>query len=251
MGRYTAAAGMRLGSDAPVRREGSSTFPDSLPEQIFVSVLSNSEMRRASLAQMLGANGFSVETDALTQGAPRVARNGRAEHVILIDSLADAFGLASVADIHMREPDARIALLSDHCEPAELQNAFAAGVDAVILWSVKPGALVLMIPLLAGGEKFIPSPLVGSLAAMLGTRGGQSMVASHAGLSTQQLDILRCLADGASNKVIANRLSIGVATVRVQVRTILRKLNILNRTQAAIWATRNVAIAGLATSLLS
>ncbi|WP_340313064.1 response regulator transcription factor [Rhizorhabdus argentea] len=202
-------------------------------------------MRRASLAQMLSANGFSVETDALTQGAQDAARSGKAEHVILIDSLADEFGLAFVADLRMREPGARIALLSDHCEPTGLQNAFAAGADAVILWSVKPGALVLMIPLLAGGEKFIPSPLVGSLAAMLGTRGGQSLVASHAGLSPQQLDILRCLADGASNRVIADRLSIGLATVRVQVRTILRKLNILNRTQAAIWAAKNVATSGV------
>lgn len=208
-------------------------------------------MRRASLAQMLSTNGFSVEADALVQGAQDPSRSGKAEHVVLIDSLADEFGLAFVANLRMREPGARIALLSDHCESAELQNAFAAGVDAVILWSVKPGALVLMIPLLAGGEKFIPSPLVGSLAAMLGTRTGQSMVASHAGLSAQQLDILRCLADGASNKVIADRLSIGVATVRVQVRTILRKLNILNRTQAAIWATRNVAMSGLAAYFLS
>jgi two-component system nitrate/nitrite response regulator NarL len=56
------------------------------------------------------------------------------------------------------------------------------------------------------------------------------------GLSSRELAILRTLMEGASNKVIARRLVITEATVKVRMKAILRKLSLQNRTQAAIWA---------------
>jgi len=56
------------------------------------------------------------------------------------------------------------------------------------------------------------------------------------GLSSRELAILRTLMEGASNKVIARRLVITEATVKVHMKAILRKLRLQNRTQAAIWA---------------
>jgi two-component system nitrate/nitrite response regulator NarL len=55
-------------------------------------------------------------------------------------------------------------------------------------------------------------------------------------LSSRELQILGCLVEGASNKVIANQLAITEATVKVHLKSILRKINASNRTQAAIWA---------------
>ena len=58
-------------------------------------------------------------------------------------------------------------------------------------------------------------------------------------LSARQTAILRCLVEGESNKVIARKMKIADATVKVHVKTILRKIRVDNRTQAAIWAIRN------------
>src|SRR3546814_3750398 len=55
-------------------------------------------------------------------------------------------------------------------------------------------------------------------------------------LSDREIEILRCLISGDANKIIARRLEITEATVKVHIKAILRKLRVMNRTQAAIWA---------------
>lgn len=58
-------------------------------------------------------------------------------------------------------------------------------------------------------------------------------------LSNREVEVLACLRDGAPNKVIARKLSLSEATVKVHVKTILKKIGVCNRTQAALWATRH------------
>ncbi|WP_418292071.1 response regulator transcription factor [Methylobacterium durans] len=58
-------------------------------------------------------------------------------------------------------------------------------------------------------------------------------------LSPSELKILKCLAEGVSNKVIALQHCLAEATVKIHVKNILRKLSAQNRTQAAIWAREN------------
>jgi two-component system nitrate/nitrite response regulator NarL len=59
------------------------------------------------------------------------------------------------------------------------------------------------------------------------------------GLSPREQEILQALVTGASNKMIAIRLGITEATVKVHLKTLLRKIDVNNRTQAAIWAMNN------------
>jgi two-component system, NarL family, nitrate/nitrite response regulator NarL len=58
-------------------------------------------------------------------------------------------------------------------------------------------------------------------------------------LSLREIDIIRRIVEGDSNKHIARRLDIAEATVKAHVKTILRKIGVSNRTQAAIWAMNN------------
>ncbi|WP_236961032.1 response regulator transcription factor [Methylobacterium durans] len=58
-------------------------------------------------------------------------------------------------------------------------------------------------------------------------------------LSPAEIRVLKCLAEGSSNKVIAIRYCLSEATVKIHVKNILRKVNAGNRTQAAIWAREN------------
>jgi len=200
--------------------------------------MTRSGLQHRSLQATLTDAGFLLETRLLGEDVVFPGKTGADGHVILIDS-PSADSVEIIANLRLRHGATRIALLCERCEPTDLQQAFTAGVDAVILWSVQPGALVLMIRLLVAGEKFIPSPLIGLLPAMLRSRTGQNTLANHAKLSPQELEILRCLAEGISNAEISARVGLGIASVRVHVRAILKKLNALNRTQAAIWAITN------------
>lgn len=68
---------------------------------------------------------------------------------------------------------------------------------------------------------------------------GSSAASEAAGLSEQERKILRCLVRGMPNKAIAGELGITESTVKVHLKHLLRKLRLLNRTQAALWAERN------------
>jgi two-component system nitrate/nitrite response regulator NarL len=93
----------------------------------------------------------------------------------------------------------------------------------------------------ASGEKVLPSQLVKHLplrSAMSNAElnDGSELLET---LSEREIETLRCLIMGYPNKVIAYRLDISEATVKVHVKAILRKLGVQNRTQAAIWAVNN------------
>ena len=86
-----------------------------------------------------------------------------------------------------------------------------------------------------------PDDKHGDAAEMNGTNGGTNELVPHdmaslLALSTRQQSILHCLIQGDSNKSIARKLAISEATAKVHVKSILRKIRVHNRTQAAIWA---------------
>lgn len=73
--------------------------------------------------------------------------------------------------------------------------------------------------------------------------GGEAKVlepaSQHCRLSERESDIIRCLVHGKTNKLIARHLGITESTVKVHLKTILRKLRVSNRTQAALWAVQH------------
>ena len=70
----------------------------------------------------------------------------------------------------------------------------------------------------------------------------QTGLAGASPLSEREKCILRFIADGASNKLIARKINVAEATVKVHVKAILRKIRVQNRTQAAVWAFNNGSI---------
>jgi len=89
------------------------------------------------------------------------------------------------------------------------------------------------------GESVFPVGLAKSLVADLApspARPSPEDVLSN--LTPREHSILECLTEGASNKVIARKLGVSDATVKVNIKTLLRKINVSNRTQAATWAVQ-------------
>jgi two-component system nitrate/nitrite response regulator NarL len=107
------------------------------------------------------------------------------------------------------------------------------------LKDLSPDALIWSLQLIALGEKVFPSNLASIIAT--GGAGGDGKRAtgeapSNGNLSERDVRILSCLLLGQSNKRIAQGLNLTEGAVKVHVRSVLKKINAQNRTQAAIWA---------------
>jgi two-component system nitrate/nitrite response regulator NarL len=132
-------------------------------------------------------------------------------------------------------PAAKIVVLADRVTLDGLRDAMAAGIDGFLVKSVSPEALVQSLQLILVGETVFPT----NLAALLTEMTPPAPQGTIRGISPREQEILRSLVTGASNKLIANRLGIAEATVKVHLKTLLRKIDVSNRTQAAIWAMNN------------
>ena len=136
-------------------------------------------------------------------------------------------------------PKGYIVLLAQAMETDQLALSFAAGADGYLLEEISPEALLESLNLVMLGEKVFPSRLA---ALMCGDswslKASPKAAASHVPLSGRELEIVQRLTDGLPNKIIASELSITEATVKVHLKTILKKIGAQNRTQAAIWAVQ-------------
>ena len=203
-----------------------------------IAVVHSNALFRAGLASLLArGDAYQVSDASNLEVLEGLVRGGRNFDAVLIElaEIRDNLSIR-IASLRSHLPDARVALLSGNFDPSELALAFSAAADGVILESVSGDILLESLKLILLGEKLFPSPLARYLSSSNGTgirSNGQALMSD---LSERELEILRCLIDGDSNKRIAIRLKITEATVKVHLKSILRKTHVMNRTQAAIWA---------------
>ena len=131
----------------------------------------------------------------------------------------------------------RIAVLLDALRWEDTLPFLEAGTHACFPESVAPEVFIKSLEVVMLGESFVSAAL--PLERQTPQRAASAAEAVPVQFSPQEERILKNIADGDPNKVIARALGIADATVKVHVKNILRKLGVGNRTQAAIWATRH------------
>ena len=189
---------------------------------------------REGLKHLLSGTRFEVGAEFNTVDLALAA----AETAETVDLVITGQPVTDDADLRaLREafPTARIVVLADDLSVDVLRAAMGGGADGFLIKTVSPEALIQSLQLILLGEKVFPTTLAPMLLDMTAA-GPQHSVR---GLSPREREILQLLVTGASNKLIANRLGITEATVKVHLKTLLRKIDVNNRTQAAIWAMNN------------
>ena len=126
-------------------------------------------------------------------------------------------------------PSAQIVVLAQPGDERLLADCLQAGADGCLFTDMSPEALIQSIRLAALGENLFPT----RVGQLLLQAGGPC---ERPRLTPREKDILRGLLAGYSNKMIANDLGTTDMTVKAQLRHLLRKLGVANRTQAALWA---------------
>lgn len=206
---------------------------------IRVAILGKNEIVREGLKRILVDQSFLV--DAAVAEPADLVRDwvGNAEpDLIVVDSHSDTEALAICRQLHEKYPTSHIVLMADGYSIENVALAFSAGVDGYLVKAISCEPLGGALRLVALGEKVMPSQAVESLVDPMWRTSNAHWNTGKLdlNLSDREVEILRCLVSGDANKIIARRLDITEATVKVHIKAILRKLRVMNRTQAAIWA---------------
>jgi two-component system, NarL family, nitrate/nitrite response regulator NarL len=182
---------------------------------------------RQGLKHLLADTRFAVEAEFST--TEQAIEGAVASGLVIVGEGGDLQQLRSAY------PEARIVMLASDFAVDALREAMNAGADGYLMKDVSPEALLQSLELVMMGEKVFPT----NLAAMLLDMNVIAPQHSVRGLSPREQEILQALVTGSSNKLIAIKLGITEATVKVHLKTLLRKIDVNNRTQAAIWAMNN------------
>ena len=149
-----------------------------------------------------------------------------------------------IAQLTRLAPNSRILILT-RTEQNRVVEAIVAGASGYILKSAPPATIVAAVEATAGGEAVLSSQVAGRLMAHIREREIPVTAASldaagaiRAILTTRELDVFGRLASGRSNQEIATELSLSTNTISNHVASILEKLHLDNRIQAAVQAVR-------------
>ncbi len=170
---------------------------------------------------------MTVELEASTgQQAITLFRQHRPEIVLMDLKLPGMSGVEATSAICKECPDAAIIMLSTHEGEEDIYRSIQAGARTYLLKTAAREELIQTIRAVYSGERAI-SPTIGARLAERMTR---------AELTVRELDVLRLITKGRSNKEIGSDLQIAEVTVKLHVGHILAKLKVNDRTQAATTA---------------
>jgi two-component system nitrate/nitrite response regulator NarL len=159
-------------------------------------------------------------------------------NLIIWDSSADVeLDVARWTKIHREFPKIGIVVLTDQISAARVDRALAAGVRGFLPKFISAGALRLALKLITLGENIatIPSGLARSWQETPAAPRPIDASKLPISLSSREAEVLQHLGAGATNRTIALELGIAEETIRVHVKALMRKINVHNRVEAAIW----------------
>ncbi|MDQ6932916.1 MAG: response regulator transcription factor [Candidatus Eremiobacteraeota bacterium] len=131
-------------------------------------------------------------------------------------------------------PQAQVCLLSMKSQPEVMQRCLAAGAQGYIIKDITPTELISAVKMVAAGHTYVDPRVAGGLLR----RRSMSTARDLNELSVREIDVIRLIAEGLSNKEISDRLTLSEKTVKNHISRIFSKLNICARTQAAVHAIK-------------
>ncbi len=192
---------------------------------------------RKGLRSLLSAEKYGIEVIGEASNGDEAVEKARQlePDVILMDLVMPRkSGQEAIVEIRQMQPGARILVLTSFADDENVKQAIRAGAYGFLLKDTSPDELVQTIHSVYADKLTIPQELTHML---LGSKAlDKTLNLMGEDLTPRELDVLKCIAQGMSNKQIAQHLSIGTTTVRSHVSSMMGKLHVENRTQLAIYA---------------
>jgi DNA-binding NarL/FixJ family response regulator len=204
-----------------------------MPETIRVLIVDDHAVVRRGLLAFLETEPDLEIVGAAAGGAEAIQEVERlAPDVVLMDLRMEPLdGIEATRRIRARHPDVEVVALTSYGENARVHAALEAGASGYLLKDADADEVAAAVRAAHRGELQLDPAVARRLMSSLETAG-------HERLTARELDVLRLLGAGRANKEIAAELGLGERTTRTHVSSILAKLGLNSRTQAALWAVR-------------
>jgi len=209
-----------------------------------ILIVDDHDLYRKGLAQAMQEFDHDIiisESDSVASASTCLRQHHQSFDLVLLDhDLPDGNGLTLLQDIQQHYPLLPVAILSAHEEHGLIKQVFSAGALGYIPKSTSTPILLKAIDLIQSGGTYIPP---GLLPHMLEEKENETEnktdSISHPPnerseenqLTQRQIEVLKLIRNGLSNKEIANTLHISVATVKAHITTILKVHGVLTRTR--------------------
>ena len=207
-------------------------------------------LRREGIARALDSTDFRIVATGTDLQKIDLDVLAKSIYLLIVECSHDvSSAIQQIQHFKTTFPDGKVVLFADHLSLEELLSAFHSGTNAYFVSVQTCEAFIKVLELVMLGETVLPWELLtligkdtqeppGGSRGTCGNGQGGGTEERERGprLSERERFILRRLIEGDSNKHVARRLNIAEATVKVHVKAILRKIDVRNRTQAAMWA---------------
>lgn len=197
-------------------------------EAVSTCLIESNYLVREGLKNLLGKTGFRIVEEI--ENPVEDAENAALVILGLNENVKNTENL--INQVKSYYPASRIAVLSSGTEPGLIKFCFSQGIDGYLAKSMSPSSILGSLNMIMAGEKIYPAT---ALDFFMQDAKRNGSLPDH-NLSNREMEILKHVADGKTNKEIALHRDIAESTVKAHIKTILRKLNLSNRTQAARWA---------------
>lgn len=192
-------------------------------DALSMTLMSAFGLKRLRIAASLAA----AEAGIKAEGPP---------HAIVLDlNLPDVEGIEGVVSLKSRAPDSYLTVISSEVDQDMVASALAAGACGYIEKRLPRNDMLEAFRRMWDGETVSPEGYEHSVSA---SEEAVLLAQTFATLTPQQMNILRLICQGRPNKIISYELSIAEATVKTHIAAIMSKINVRNRTQAALLASR-------------
>ena len=211
-------------------------------DQIRIVIADDHPLYREGVARTLSEDaGLLVVGQAQdAPGAVELTERMTPDLLLLDISMPGGGGLQALRQVMALPNPPKVAMLTASEEDDEVMQALKAGALGYVLKGVGSRELVGIVKDLARGQSYVSPSLAGRLLAAM--RGGQKAQAAtpRADLSKREEEILRLVAEGKSNKDVGLALDLQEKTVKHYMTSILQKLHLRNRVEAAVFAREHL-----------
>jgi DNA-binding NarL/FixJ family response regulator len=192
----------------------------------------------AALLRQLGPEVTVLLAEGVSQGLGLADVHPDLDVVILDLMMPGSDGFGALHEFGRLQPQLPVVVLSSSEDPRDVRRALASGALGYIPKSAPPRTILAAVQFVLAGNVFVPTLMAQDTASTRDQAADHGFPKSGVSLTSRQIDVLRLLCEGRSNKDIGRTLGVSQKTVKVHVTAIFKALNVANRVQAAAVADK-------------
>jgi DNA-binding NarL/FixJ family response regulator len=209
-------------------------------DEVSVVIVDDHMLFRGGLRAILEEGGITVLGEASSgEDAIELVERLAPDVVVMDINMPGISGIEATRRLAARAPRSRVVVLTISADDGNIMDAMMAGAAGYLLKDASADQLVGGIRAAARGESSISPRIASRLLAHMREEQATAAEAVHPDLTERELEVLRLLAAGKANAEIAGELYISPKTVKNHIASILMKLQMENRIQAAVYAVRS------------